>query len=456
MTLKQWVNLPKQDRFVEDGIGSTSELGNIQIEVEFGTEEPAVGKSRMVPVGNVQSYTAREKADNGNFELRDNSWVGKPLGQKNWMSMDDFQLPAAGGDQYKMEIERDGKVVSTGEPIQAWRRLYYQVVVMWPPAVPEPNRPRAAIKAVGLGTMEGTLLKSFIELKERGGRGGVPFSSGSYWPDVYHQTVRECGARPTFAPYLFTLAFVHALPKATETSYDFVVAIYPGATYLDLTFPNPVWYGLDDGDDFRSPNGSWVCSGSCKLVDGATDYAIPDDWVRLAPAPPALGPYGGFKGVRIYLTPEAQRGCAGKNVRLVMRLKHLDYFINGCAANGACILARMVNFADRADDGIRQTIIHELGHAIGMVPAGMPRQLDRPGTQYGNYTAERDQYGHAGSHCSTGLSSMGTTWVGAPGCVMFGASGGWTAEGRSAQAPASFCGTCTPLVIKLDLSSPGW
>jgi len=118
------------------------------------------------------------------------------------------------------------------------------------------------------------------------------------------------------------------------------------------------------------------------------------------------------------------------------------------------VIATRVLWRDRSGEAMTQTIVHELGHKIGMVADGDPVtnvtcDLDRVGTWY-------NRHNHIGPHCHQGIGEpipadmrrqAGT-------CVMYGESG--------RQRSNSFCADCGEAVKKVDISrgfvafEPSW
>jgi hypothetical protein len=94
------------------------------------------------------------------------------------------------------------------------------------------------------------------------------------------------------------------------------------------------------------------------------------------------------------------------------------------------------------------TLVHEVGHKVGMVPDGQHLLPKAPTTLYGD--TPHNQQGHQGPHCSLGANYVGGYWSGAPACVMFGANGAFTGNVLN-HAPPTFCGECEQALRKMDL-----
>jgi hypothetical protein len=136
---------------------------------------------------------------------------------------------------------------------------------------------------------------------------------------------------------------------------------------------------------------------------------------------------------------------------LSLRLNVVDHFTLGYAMTqpdsrvNIIVNATRVRWEDRPAEHIINTIVHELGHKIGMVADGDPVtnvscDLDRVATWY-------NRRGHNGPHCSQGIAApIPADMLGQPGtCVMFG-------EGVGPGQSNDFCADCSPAVKKVDVS----
>jgi hypothetical protein len=127
---------------------------------------------------------------------------------------------------------------------------------------------------------------------------------------------------------------------------------------------------------------------------------------------------------------------------LKLKVNVVDRWRNGLSFGGGnliCIASKVL-WRDRDAAEMNQTLIHEMGHKIGMVCDGTGSSPDAPSLRY----TER---GHVGPHCHKGLALADDFRVvtSGAGCVMFGAS----VTGR----PNEFCDLCTPAVRKIDISA---
>lgn len=479
MAERQWVNLEKKPKFLTDGITSLDRLGFVSLVVEFGSSGPAEFKVSVEPVGPQAAYSLAEKSRNPNFEL----FVGmpascKPPGSTREMIGDTIALPAAGGDLYRIKARYEDTVVST-PTLETWRRLFYQVLVMAPPAVPDVRRPAAPIRATSVGKLEASYQKYFIDLKLKSGPSWLPFRRNVAPADFYSYqatTVQSFYALKDWEPYSFVAAFAHSLASRQETSVTIAQAKLPAPVVkrwfqrlvdratgtlrgiiLDYELPDGLqaWYGLDDDDDLKNGGqGGWLVPGSARYIDDTGNpFDIPDhcvflDWSK------ADGPLGGYRTIKIAVPPAMESAfLASKSGRIKMRIRTIKGWSLGLAAKNLMLVARMASFAPVDEAMAEYTANHELGHLVGMTATGGPDETDAPaGTLYGSWACEVSPGGHVGPHCHAGALWNGVSWVGAPQCVMFGAGGAYTLAGALARSPPTYCGVCDPIVKKVDLS----
>jgi hypothetical protein len=479
MAERQWVNLEKKSKFLTDGITSLDRLGLVSVVVEFGSAGPAEFKVSVEPVGGHAAYSPEEKARNPNFEL----FVGAPAsfkkpGSTQEMIGETIALPAAGGDLYRINACYEGTVVST-PTLETWRRLFYQVLVMAPPPIPDPRRPTAPMSATNLGNLESSYQRYFIDLKLKSGPSWLPFQRNIDPADFFNyqaSTVRSAYALKDWEPYSFVAAFAHSLAMPQETSITIAQAQLPAqgtktwfqrlvnwvngvrqGIVLKYQVPDrlQLWYGLDDHDDLQNGGqGGWLVPGSARYIDDTgSAFDIPDHCVYLDRSK-TDGPLGGYRTIGIAVPPHMEAAfLASRSGRLKMRLRTIKGWALGLAAKNLMLVARMAHFAPVAEKTAEYTANHELGHLVGMTATGGYGETDGPpGTRYGSWACEVSPGGHVGPHCHAGVYWSGSEWIGAPECVMFGANGARTVAGQMAHAPPSYCGVCDPIVKKVDLS----
>ena len=99
----QFVNLVKDPKFVEDEVKSIERAGALHIEATMSKGiSPNLLKVRVTPVSEPQTYTATETPRNTRFTLV-RTRKQAPVSAKKFKIMEDIELPAAGGNKYKVE-----------------------------------------------------------------------------------------------------------------------------------------------------------------------------------------------------------------------------------------------------------------------------------------------------------------------------------------------------------------
>lgn len=242
---------------------------------------------------------------------------------------------------------------------------------------------------------------------------------------------------PSKAPYTVIIAYTDhlAVKDPGKIVKSKIVTVGPGVK--DIVIPiaddsgnaKALWQGL-------VPDEGWFVSASFVPNKEAVDkkaIAIAED--KCVAIPVIASAPGKAKKVQIDVTAlPPGKGIIQLKVNWVNRMRGGLSF----GSNLVCVCTRAW-WQDISAKEQNETLVHELGHKIGMVPDGN-KQLDKTATQYSGK-------GHIGSHCHKGLSADLDSYSGVSGstCVMFGAGNG----------KLNFCGNCQPAVIKVDLSY-GW
>src|SRR5690349_9797706 len=118
---EQWVNLPKKDIFVGDGIASKERLGAVNFKVTFKNASLAQVKFRVVPVDD-PAYSNGEQGRHVGFKVLNGRGVETNKGGEDVEVEQEIALPAAGGGKFKIEAEFNGQKVESDE-IETRRRL---------------------------------------------------------------------------------------------------------------------------------------------------------------------------------------------------------------------------------------------------------------------------------------------------------------------------------------------
>lgn len=482
MTIKQWVNLPKEDVFLDKEIDSVDRCGNLSIEIEVEKPDDAITyKAKITAVGKDKvTYNAAEISRNTNFMLVKGR---NGIVDDKKIRVDGIRLPAAGGNKYKIEIEDGaGNVVSSAVEVVAKRKLFYQYMYM--------DDGVNKVKPYDMSNLESHCKKYHIKLAKAGKDQKVPFNKtvntgpgGTY---NHNNLVTDVGAKYNIDAAQKKLGCVTVLSnyiayfKYFETpliSYDLSAKKHPlcsiSKTEITININKYLWFGLDDDDDNIK---RWFIKGEMILttVDGSQP-PIKIDRKNINIAGPNHRKYGGYKKIEIAITPELEKILKDNTIGFLsfkIETNILDGFSGGFSYGGGGFALTTCNtkswWQDTAPSSSYMTWNHEFGHRIGMVAHGdkdhrsankkftvwhyrRARRLpdSAPGKLlYGENPGVNDK-GHQGPHCSKGVSYDGSKniWSGKPGCVMFGSTGTATDP-----TPKDYCDECTKLVKKLDLS----
>jgi hypothetical protein len=131
----------------------------------------------------------------------------------------------------------------------------------------------------------------------------------------------------------------------------------------------------------------------------------------------------------------------GAKLRLEIKYKSPETRVGGlCDKLGGrqvWVASHRMHGADRAPDARVRTFVHEVGHALGMVPEGQP-------TRY-------EGRGHTGPHCWTGMAWISRQFRDYSGfdgtCIMFGESGD--------DDEKDFCGECSKSLLHVPARFDG-
>lgn len=483
MPLKQWVNLSKNDVFKDGTIDTVDRCGKVSVEITADKIDKALGYTlKVIPLDDNVPYTAEEEKRNPNFQMT-KSKIG--VIDTQTLRIDDIQLPAAGGNKYRIEVtDANGNVVTADTEIETWRRLYYQVIGM-------EDQNGNSVPGSALDFMERHAEKYFIELKKAAADAKMP----------YLKTIKLSGPDFNLEQLLSSIENAYTLDQklkplgmvALFSEYIAEMKKDGTAIIVSIGTPNPLctwnttevvvecendlWFGLDDADDKAK---KWFISGYVQYTDlksgdqntDATDgssnqrYLITRDNIEVTGA--KRYDHGGYHKVKIIIDEELRR-------LLTHERGELEFFldVNIVPKNGwtngfswepyrglnLITCARRTSWTDMSATTHEYTWNHEVGHRFGMTAWGHSENGDSTlrkklpnGPSDTLYGEDPEAYwgGHQGPHCGNGVNyDKGLkTWSGTPKCVMFGANGT-----RTAHSPTDYCELCAPIVRKVDLSA---
>lgn len=483
--IKQWVNLPKEAKFVGDGITSKNRLDFLHFETKFKNANPALYKVKIIPMGSGNiKYSKKEQKRHKGFNLQ--KQPPQLSAKKKDVVEQDVYLPAAGGNQYKIKARYGKKVVESKTIVEVWRRLYYQVISM-------KGVPCLSSMSKFEDAFEDKKNKYFIELKEQGnGRNRMKFMKTVYDKnytiltgngDEFRKQARAVYSIRKYEPYSVAVVFSNNIADPREfkiidtVSREIPSKLFRWGSYndectLDVADSSGndeyLWLGLNDEHDKKK---AWLVSAVFETKD-KRKLKISSDDISFTGAKGY--DKGGYSKLKINLKGVKRKFFSKIEGKIKVTVLVVDGFSGGFSYNSL----NLITVATRAwwgkkpttDVEMLQILNHEMGHKVGMVAYGdkkhpknpkftyKPMLPDAPKTLYGENRGINNQE-HLGPHCSKDVKYRNATkkasaeWSGKPGCVMFGATAVYDSKTKSYNSPpATFCSECKPAVRKLDLN----
>ncbi|MFK8031231.1 MAG: hypothetical protein AB8G18_13430 [Gammaproteobacteria bacterium] len=432
-TAEQYVNLNKDKKWI-DGIRIKQKdrcSQKLRFKVVFDKPGSHAFKVVMKTKGSNVKYSATEKSRNSNFKYQDKEKSYSCSGDGTKIVADDFFVTAAGNDQFWLEATDGQKNTVKSAKIET-KRLIYCV----------------ELKMKGLKTIAASTATMVSEYDSHGVVVEMlPSTEMKHLANIsntdtatYKKEAKTAYAASTAKdkqPYVVALGYTDhlAVKDANQIIVKTGVKVGPGKPKVRLFIKDSkaktkyLWNDL-------VPKESWYVSATFLKaggIVGTDEVDIP--LTQCTAVARSSSVKSALNKVDIDVTKiPAGTGSITLKVNWVNRMRAGLSFGGG---NLICVCTRAW-WRDISESDQNDVIVHELGHKIGMVPEGKGKGPDKTATQY---TGK----GHVGSHCYTGAGVL-TSYSGAAGtCVMFGSTNGSSA----------FCGTCTPAVKKVDISS-GW
>lgn len=436
-TETQWVNLPKEAKWVDGtDIKNEDRLGmKPRLKVKFDINGNHPFKVKLLPPTGTAAYTDTEKARNSNFrytEIEEN-YTTDADGTK--IIDGDFELVAGGGYEFQAQAkdERDN-IVNTGNLIT--KRMFFYVEA----------RMSGLTSILGsTAPVEAEYHNHFFKLKKqspvsiaRQNNIGTGAESDTLANNVTAAVNGDAAIREK-KPYLLTVAYTDhlAVKNANVTISKNAVNVGPGRPRVTIPIvarglrsPHSVatrylWHDLVPGE-------SWFVEAKF-YKNGGGVTAIPASKV----AHKGVGDF--WNEVEVDVT-----GLTAGVGRIEIKVNVVDRMRGGLAISGAntCVCTRAW-WRNQSDSKQECTIIHELGHKIGMVADGSGNRPDKVATHYSGK-------GHVGDHCYKGCAAGQVSYddsasLRASQCVIFGA----------VNQKNAYCTNCEKAVKKLDINA-GW
>lgn len=434
----QWVNLPVAGKWVDGSLVKNKDRLGLKprLKVKFDKAGAHSFKLKLLPPTGTPAYTASEKARNANFihTTTESSYTTDADGTK--IVAGDFQLVAGGGYEFVAQAKDDkGKTVKTGK-LKTRRLVYYVEAKM--------TGLTSVLGATGPIDAEfakhGIVLKKLPALSVARQRNIGSNADSATLAGNVNSAVNASASTKAKKPYLLTVAYTDhlAVKNSGVPVSKSGVDVGPGkpkvvipVTARGLLAPNAVethylWHDIVPGE-------GWFVRAKFHKNGGGTTV-IPAAKVS------SKGTGNFWDKVEVDVTGlPAARGKVEVTVNVVDRMR------GGLALGGAnqtCVCTRAW-WRDQADSKQTCTIIHEVGHKVGMVADGAGSHPDKVAT---HYTGK----GHAGDHCYMGCAAGAASYntsanLTASQCVMFG----------TVNEKNPFCANCQKAVKKLDIGS-GW
>ncbi len=442
-TGKHFVNLPRDNKWVDGTHVSNIDRLNqkTRFKVRFNKPEAHKFKVKYVPGGGNVAYSNGEKGRNNNFKFKESEEPYTTEADGTKIVPTDFFVTAAGKDTYKLlaEDEKGNKVESN--TIETHRLVYYQEIKM-----------KTVAAATNLSTLKSEFANHNIKL--------VPLASVEmeHMPNIgktapNNSTTFKNKARsayngskaPTKKPYVVAVGYTDhlAVKDSNQPVVKSGVDVGPGKPDVEISIAKDgkrkyLWKGLVPGE-------GWFVSAMFVGSDKSVPIPIPVI-SNVAEANCTAIPRNAAIPDRCDKVKVKVSGLTAATGSIILRVNWVNRFRGGLSFGGGnliCVCTRAF-WSTKSNASQNQTMIHEMGHKVGMVADGTGKGPDKVNTLYDT------SKGHVGNHCHKGIPAGQARYdssadLALSTCVMYGAT-----NGKSA-----FCDKCAPAVRKQDLNA-GW
>ncbi|WP_183014582.1 type VI secretion system Vgr family protein [Achromobacter sp. UMC46] len=446
----QYVNLKTSEARWNDGQALNSldrQTNRPKIRVSFNRRGEHRFTVKVMARRTNAVYTARERSRQPLYRDPDQStyqYVTDPDGTK---VVDNITLPAAGLNTYLFEVLNDQNQTVMTEMIETVRRMYIQEIRM--PGPENMERRYGFQPTANEYARHGIDVLQLPYVQTRGD------ANSDVWTDEGDARMRQLvqsvyprseGAR--HEPYTIAVCHIDRLAAQWPIAPLIIRAnAGPGVgdVEMDLLGPdgNPayLWLNIDPNDD-------WFLECLFEYTDAAGTVkraVVPKD--RVTPITNSTTEPSACLSVRVRMAGLLPTPASG---RIILRVKLMESAAGGVAFLGTNILGVAVRTPwQQATMAYQQeTLVHEIGHLLGMTPSGPEwANANEGGELYdvSKLDGGRYFYSESGNHCHFGLpaSQANANNVGA--CVMFGG------DCQSIR----FCQSCADAARKVDMSN-GW
>ena len=440
-TFKNFVNLGSDGKFIDkkEIKGYYQLAGNARVKVKFSDKGEQPFSLRLECVGGELEYSEDEKKANIRYKVW--SGVQQFMTDSSGMAVvdlkkeiDGFSLGQGGGQKFKVVVSDDeGGERRTGGILETWRRLYV-----------------VEVKMQGLDSTAGTIdiLKDefsshcidILKLGEEEVAHRSNMSTNEDFDKFTEEAMKVCSKYKEYDSHLVRIGYTDHLADKMELVVDTNNNINTNQKDVEITVKDKkntsysLWKGINDEDWFVG----------CTFIDARTKtrYNIPKE-----DCTPLANDGVRYKTVKVAFSGLFQEigNISGKVELKVNVVKGMSGGIS-FGNKGIIAVCTRVWWQKKPSKGMGQTLVHEIGHQVGMVPG--ERALSGLAQGKHHYLG----LGHVGNHCHNGcdleddIDKDNNKWNGnareKSTCVMFG----------SANGKESFCSECAMQVRKVDLS----
>ncbi len=427
----QWVNLPRAAKWADGARVTTQDRCSNKPWIKVAFDRPGTHhfKIKLVPDAGNPVYSGGEKGRNANFVFDETEHDYNTQGDGTRVIPGDLFITVAGRSSWTLSAKDDYGHTATSGALSAKRLVYY---------VELPMQGLTSV-ASNVSAMTGEFANHDIVMVSAGRQNMVHMPNISTTDsDTFKSNARTAYQAANVSakePYVIAIAYTDhlAVKDAGQVVQKTGVTVGPTAAAVTVPIVNAagnnkyLWKNIVPGE-------GWFVSASFQSDAGGAPVAIPAARCTAVASNASVPDMCRAVSVDVTALP-AGTGTLTLTVDWVNRMRGGLSFPGG---NLVCICTRAWWQTESTADQ-NQTMIHEVGHHVGMVPDGTGTTTDQTATQYTGS-------GHVGSHCHNGVPAA-ASYANATGstCVMFGATNGVNA----------FCANCTPGVRKNDLT-PGW
>jgi type VI secretion system secreted protein VgrG len=446
----QYVNLKEEDEVWNDGQALDSldrQTNRPRIRVRFNKAGQHRFSVKVSPRPGNAVYSAREQSRQPLYRepnQRSYSYVTDADGTK---VVDNITLPAAGLNTYTFEVVNDKNQIISTEQVETARRLYLQEIML---PGPEALARRHGFQPTATEyARHGVDVVQLPPVSTRGDANMDVFTDDGY------ERLRRLAASvypgsqgPDHEPYTLVVCHIDRLATMLPVQPIYVQASAgPGAADKQVQFVNAdgtlsfLWYHIEPGVD-------WYVECLFEYTDpaaGIRQVPIPKDRMTPVPYDPANPKACDTLNIRMAgLVPVPTSG------KIILKVRLLESSAGGVAFPGTNLLgvAAMSPWEPNTLDYLQQTLVHEIGHLIGMTPSG-PEWVRAHPDEADMDSSKLDKgpyfYSQFGNHCHFGLPASQADPSHTGSCVMFGGD----------CVSIRFCASCAQAVRKTDMSN-GW